>query len=150
MEQTTGRPEIVIGSIDGPIANHPDFESRNIREPPGGVKVLVLSWAVPPAGTALLCQVYSFRSSLAQLEEFLRNPLHFLLSRPLAKRGKRLAGPVGGLKLANLGVFHVPGSAGDPKNLHTLSAAGFQQRGNSFFSIKLEAKKSELTSSTAI
>src|SRR6266481_4207714 len=33
MARTTGRPEVTIGLIDGPVANgHPDFERRNIRE----------------------------------------------------------------------------------------------------------------------
>jgi subtilisin family serine protease len=36
MEQTTGRREIAIGLIDGPVAkDHPDFERQNIRELPG-------------------------------------------------------------------------------------------------------------------
>src|SRR5215813_3025094 len=36
MEQTTGRPEVAIGLIDGPVAkDHPDFERQNIRELPG-------------------------------------------------------------------------------------------------------------------
>jgi subtilisin family serine protease len=37
MELTRGRPEIVIGLIDGPVAmNHPDLVSETIRELPGG------------------------------------------------------------------------------------------------------------------
>jgi hypothetical protein len=33
MAQTSGRREITIGLIDGPIvAGHPDFEGQNIRE----------------------------------------------------------------------------------------------------------------------
>jgi subtilisin family serine protease len=40
MAQTTGRPEITIGLIDGPVAKgHPDLDDRNIREllgPSGG------------------------------------------------------------------------------------------------------------------
>ncbi len=36
MELTRGRPEIVIGLIDGPVAmNHPDLVSETIRELPG-------------------------------------------------------------------------------------------------------------------
>lgn len=36
MEHTSGRPEIVIGLIDGPVAiNHPDLVGANIREIPG-------------------------------------------------------------------------------------------------------------------
>jgi subtilisin family serine protease len=37
MVQTTGRSEVAIGLIDGPVAKeHPDFENRNIRELAGG------------------------------------------------------------------------------------------------------------------
>jgi subtilisin family serine protease len=37
MARTTGRSEVAIGLIDGPVAkDHPDFESRNIRQLPGG------------------------------------------------------------------------------------------------------------------
>jgi subtilisin family serine protease len=36
MELTSGRPEIVVGLIDGPIVmNHPDLAGENIREVPG-------------------------------------------------------------------------------------------------------------------
>ena len=36
MELTSGRPEIVVGLIDGPVAlNHPDLADGNIREVPG-------------------------------------------------------------------------------------------------------------------
>jgi subtilisin family serine protease len=36
MEHTSGRPEILIGLIDGPVAvDHPDLTSKNIREIPG-------------------------------------------------------------------------------------------------------------------
>jgi subtilisin family serine protease len=36
MERTLGRPEIIIGLIDGPVAmNHPDLNTENIRELPG-------------------------------------------------------------------------------------------------------------------
>ena len=36
MEQTSGRPEIVIGLIDGPvIRGHPDLTGAPIREIPG-------------------------------------------------------------------------------------------------------------------
>jgi subtilisin family serine protease len=36
MERTSGRPEIMIGLIDGPVAiNHPDLVDANIREIPG-------------------------------------------------------------------------------------------------------------------
>lgn len=38
MELTSGRPEIGVGLIDGPIAvNHPDFSGTQIREIPGGL-----------------------------------------------------------------------------------------------------------------
>ncbi|MDZ7963155.1 MAG: S8 family serine peptidase [Aulosira sp. DedQUE10] len=38
MELTSGRPEIGIGLIDGPIAvNHPDFSGTQIHEIPGGL-----------------------------------------------------------------------------------------------------------------
>ncbi len=38
MERTSGRPEIVIGLIDGPVAtNHPDLADGNIREIPGNI-----------------------------------------------------------------------------------------------------------------
>src|SRR6266508_3304249 len=38
MQLTNGRPEIVIGLIDGPVAiGHPEFESQNIREIPGAI-----------------------------------------------------------------------------------------------------------------
>lgn len=37
MEFSEGRPETVVGLIDGPVAmDHPDFVSENIREVPGG------------------------------------------------------------------------------------------------------------------
>ena len=36
MERTDGKPEIVIGLIDGPVAiDHPDLGPKNIREIPG-------------------------------------------------------------------------------------------------------------------
>lgn len=39
MERTCGRPEIVVGLIDGPVAmNHPDLASQNIREIPGSLQ----------------------------------------------------------------------------------------------------------------
>jgi subtilisin family serine protease len=39
MERTCGRPEIVVGLIDGPITmNHVDLASRNIREIPGSLQ----------------------------------------------------------------------------------------------------------------
>jgi subtilisin family serine protease len=39
MERTSGRAEVVIGLIDGPVAmNHPDLAGQNIREIPGSVE----------------------------------------------------------------------------------------------------------------
>jgi subtilisin family serine protease len=39
MELTGGRPEIVVGLIDGPVVmNHPDLASENIREIPGSLQ----------------------------------------------------------------------------------------------------------------
>jgi subtilisin family serine protease len=36
MEFTTGKPEIMVGLLDGPVAiNHPDLEGEHIREIPG-------------------------------------------------------------------------------------------------------------------
>lgn len=36
MEMTSGRPEVTVGLIDGPVAiKHPDLASENIREVPG-------------------------------------------------------------------------------------------------------------------
>jgi hypothetical protein len=36
MEHTSGRPEIVIGLLDGPVAmTHPDLVETNLREIPG-------------------------------------------------------------------------------------------------------------------
>ena len=36
MERTAGRPEVLIGLIDGPVAlNHPELEIKNIREVTG-------------------------------------------------------------------------------------------------------------------
>ncbi len=36
MERTSGRPEVAIGLIDGPVAiNHPDLAAQRIREVPG-------------------------------------------------------------------------------------------------------------------
>ena len=36
MSRTSGRPEISIGLIDGPVAlDHPDLAAENIREVPG-------------------------------------------------------------------------------------------------------------------
>jgi hypothetical protein len=41
MERTGGRPEIVVGLVDGPIAmNHPDLTGDTIREVPGILKEL--------------------------------------------------------------------------------------------------------------
>lgn len=38
MERTSGRPEIMVGLLDGPVAiNHPDLARENIREIPGSV-----------------------------------------------------------------------------------------------------------------
>lgn len=38
MERTSGRPEIRIGLIDGPVVlDHPDLAGENIREVPGGL-----------------------------------------------------------------------------------------------------------------
>src|SRR3989304_2488125 len=38
MELTSGRPEVLIGLIDGPVAiDHPDLASENIRELPSKV-----------------------------------------------------------------------------------------------------------------
>jgi hypothetical protein len=37
MEQTTGRPEVTVGLIGGPVAkDHPDLERENIGELSGG------------------------------------------------------------------------------------------------------------------
>ncbi len=48
MERTSGRPEIVIGLIDGPVAtNHADLVDANIREIPG-----TLSSTCAQAGSA--------------------------------------------------------------------------------------------------
>ena len=36
MDRTSGRPEIVIGLIDGPVVmHHPELASQHIREIPG-------------------------------------------------------------------------------------------------------------------
>lgn len=36
MERSAGRPEIIVGLIDGPVAiDHPDLAGENIREIPG-------------------------------------------------------------------------------------------------------------------
>jgi Subtilase family len=36
MERTSGKPEIMVGLLDGPVVtNHPDIESEHIREIPG-------------------------------------------------------------------------------------------------------------------
>jgi subtilisin family serine protease len=38
MELTSGRPEIIIGLIDGPVViNHPDLAGENVREIAGGI-----------------------------------------------------------------------------------------------------------------
>ena len=38
MARTSGRPEISIGLIDGPVAlDHPDLAAENIREVPGKI-----------------------------------------------------------------------------------------------------------------
>jgi len=38
MEFTSGRPEVVVGLLDGPVAtHHPDLVRENIREIPGGM-----------------------------------------------------------------------------------------------------------------
>lgn len=39
MQRTSGRPELTVGLIDGPVAiNHPDLASENIREVPGTIR----------------------------------------------------------------------------------------------------------------
>ena len=39
MERSSGRPEIIVGLIDGPVAmNHPDLAGENIREIPGKLR----------------------------------------------------------------------------------------------------------------
>lgn len=39
MERTSGRPEIIVGLIDGPVVmNHPDLAGENIREIPGKLR----------------------------------------------------------------------------------------------------------------
>src|SRR6266699_3879532 len=38
MERTSGKPEIMVGLLDGPVTtNHPDLASEHIREIPGGI-----------------------------------------------------------------------------------------------------------------
>src|SRR6476646_4672489 len=38
MERTSGRPEIVIGLVDGPVViDHPDLTGENVREIPGRI-----------------------------------------------------------------------------------------------------------------
>src|SRR6266849_4946 len=39
MERTSGKSEIMVGLLDGPVAtNHPDLESERIREIPGSIR----------------------------------------------------------------------------------------------------------------
>src|SRR5713226_4719958 len=39
MERTSGKPEIMVGLLDGPVAtNHADLESEHIREIPGSIR----------------------------------------------------------------------------------------------------------------
>lgn len=39
MERSSGRPEVMVGLIDGPVAiNHPDLATENIREVPGKLR----------------------------------------------------------------------------------------------------------------
>src|SRR5713226_9325194 len=39
MERTSGRPEMIVGLLDGPVAiNHPDLASEHIREISGSVQ----------------------------------------------------------------------------------------------------------------
>src|SRR6266700_2056184 len=39
MERTSGKPEIMVGLLDGPVAtNHPDLASEHIREIPGSIR----------------------------------------------------------------------------------------------------------------
>ncbi len=39
MERTSGKPEIVVGLLDGPVAiNHPDLATEHIREIPGNIR----------------------------------------------------------------------------------------------------------------
>ena len=35
MERASGRPDVTIGFIDGPVAVHPELASQHIREIPG-------------------------------------------------------------------------------------------------------------------
>jgi hypothetical protein len=38
MERTSGRPEVVVGLLDGAVAlDHPDLATEHIREVPGGL-----------------------------------------------------------------------------------------------------------------
>src|SRR5713101_2124707 len=38
MERTSGKSEIMVGLLDGPVAtNHPDLEREHIREIPGSI-----------------------------------------------------------------------------------------------------------------
>jgi hypothetical protein len=64
MERTAGRPEVVVGLIDGPVVvNHADFAAENIR-----VLALPPNWAVEwraRRGTRAwnLCRRHSFSAT---------------------------------------------------------------------------------------
>ena len=68
MELTSGRPEIVVGLIDGPVAlNHPDLADGNIREVPGmgGGICVQLSSAACLHGTFVAGILFAKRGSPA-------------------------------------------------------------------------------------
>jgi hypothetical protein len=58
--QTTGRPEVAGGLINGRVAKgHPDLESENIRELPAAKGVLAPCRPAPLVSTGHLLQGYS-------------------------------------------------------------------------------------------
>src|ERR1700756_5023968 len=66
--QTTGRPEVVVGFVDGPVAiGHPDLESENIRELPAanGGSCAVSSSAACKHGTFVAGILVAKRGSAA-------------------------------------------------------------------------------------
>ena len=59
MSLTSGRSEVVVGMVDGPVAaDHPDLAQTNIQELPGKTGAACAQSAAPPAFTGLSSQAF--------------------------------------------------------------------------------------------
>jgi hypothetical protein len=78
MERTSGRPEIMIGLVDGPVAiHHPDLAGADIREIPG-----TLSGTCAQAGSAACQQAPLFGSSSFYAKGWLESHPQHMTSIP--------------------------------------------------------------------